>query len=181
VLAGLLLLGLGGLLVGLRQPSTRWAIDRHAVRARYLLGIPLGYHAAQFCRNLGMLLEGGLPLNRALELAGQAVANRYLRDALAPVTQRVRQGRSLRNALEEAAILPRITIEFVAVGEETGRLAPMLNEAAAILDREVQIRLDRLSALLLPVLTIVLGLVVAAIMAGVVSGIFAANDLALAP
>ncbi|MEQ1867262.1 MAG: type II secretion system F family protein, partial [Micropepsaceae bacterium] len=62
---------------------------------------------------------------------------------------------------------------------ETGRLAPMLNEAADILDRDVQTNLDRLSALLLPAVTIVLGLVVAGIMSGVVSGILAANELAL--
>jgi type II secretory pathway component PulF len=39
--------------------------------------------------------------------------------------------------------------------------------------------MDRLSALLLPAVTIVLGAIVAAIMAGVVTGILAANDLAL--
>lgn len=55
----------------------------------------------------------------------------------------------------------------------------MLDQAADILDREVQTRLDRLSALLLPAVTIVLGLLVAAIMSGVVSGIMAANELAL--
>jgi general secretion pathway protein F len=70
-------------------------------------------------------------------------------------------------------------LEFVSVGEETGRLGSMLNEAADILDRDVQTKLDRLSALLLPAVTIVLGIIVAGIMSGVVSGILAANDLAL--
>jgi general secretion pathway protein F len=55
----------------------------------------------------------------------------------------------------------------------------MLNEAADILDNDVRTKLDRLSALLLPVVTIVLGAIVAAIMTGVVSGILSANDLAL--
>lgn len=180
-MALLLVLALAALLQALRQPAARTALDRHVVHARYLLGIPLDYHAAQFCRNLAMLLDGGLPLNRALELAGQAVANRHIGDKMAPVVALVRQGRSLRASLEDAAVMPRIALEFVAVGEETGRLAPMLDEAARILDRDVQVRLDRLTALLLPVVTIVLGLVVAAIMGGVVSGIFAANDLAIGP
>ena len=98
---------------------------------------------------------------------------------LGKLTENVRQGRTLKAALEGADVFPRIVVEFAAVGEETGKLGAMLNEAADVLDRDVQTQLDRLSALLLPIVTIVLGLVVAAIMAGVVSGIMAANDLAL--
>jgi type II secretory pathway component PulF len=55
----------------------------------------------------------------------------------------------------------------------------MLNEAADVLDRDVQVQLDRLSALLLPAVTIALGLIVAIIMTGVVAGVLAANDLAV--
>ena len=170
------------LIVGLyatRQPETQMRIDRFATRTRLLLEIPQNYAAAQFCRNLGMLLDGGLPLNRALESAEAAIANRHVRREAAKVSDGVRQGRSLRAALESAAVFPRLTVVFAAVGEETGRLGAMLNEAAEILDNDVRTKLDRLSALLLPVVTIVLGAIVAAIMTGVVSGILSANDLAL--
>jgi len=165
----------------LRQPSAQLALDRHALKARYMLGIPLHYQTAQFFRNLAMLVDGGMPLNRALELAQQAMSNRFLRQSLDAVIQQVRQGRTLRSALEQVGLFPRLAVEFVAVGEETGRLAPMLQEAADMFERDVQTRIDRLSALLLPAITILLGLVVAAIMTGVVSGIFAANDLAIGP
>jgi len=171
--------GLAGVLYALRQPSVQLALDRRAISSKFLFHIPQHYQAAQYCRNLSMLVEGGMPLNRALETAQDAVTNRWIRHCLTAVIDRVRHGRSLRGALEEAAVFPRITLEFVAVGEETGRLGPMLNEAADILDRDVQVKLDRMSALLLPLVTIVLGLVVAGIMTGVVSGILAANDLAL--
>jgi general secretion pathway protein F len=126
-----------------------------------------------------MLLDGGLPLNRALEAANAAVTNGYLRVKLDGVVEDVRQGRSLRAAIESAGALPRLTLEFVAVGEETGKLSLMLSEAADVFDRDVQTQVDRLSALLLPIVTIALGALVAAIMSGVVSGILAANDLAV--
>lgn len=180
-LAVVLLAGLVASLYLLRQPATQLALDRHAIKARYLLGIPLHYQTAQFFRNLAMLVDGGMPLNRALELAQQALSNRFMRQALDAVINDVRQGRTLRTALEQAGLFPRLAVEFVAVGEETGRLAPMLQEAADMFERDVQTRIDRLSALLLPMMTIFLGLVVAAIMTGVVSGIFAANDLAIGP
>lgn len=168
-----------GLLYLIRQPWAQLAVDRHVLSARYLLKLPLHYQGAQFCRNLAMLVDGGMPLNRALEIAQEAVSNQFVKNRLGAVIARVKHGRSLKNALEEANAFPRIAVEFVAVGEETGRLGPMLSEAAEILDRDVQIKLDRLSSLLLPVVTIILGLIVAGIMSGVVSGILAANDLAV--
>lgn len=175
----LLVLGLVALLYAARQPAVRVAFERWSFRSRLLFDIPRRIHAAQFARNTGMLITGGMALNRALETAQGAVANVHLRQRLSGTIELVRQGKSLKAALEASDALPRILIEFAGVGEETGRLAPMLDQAADILDREVQTNLDRLSALLLPAVTIVLGLVVAAIMSGVVSGIMAANELAL--
>ena len=179
----LLAIGFAGLLATLlyavRQPWAQVALDQHVLQARYLLKIPQHYQAAQFCRNLSMLIDGGMPLNRALETAQDAVSNSFVRHRLSQVIGKVKHGRTLKSAIEEAGVFPRIVIEFVAVGEETGRPGPMLHEAAEILDRDVQVKLDRLSALLLPAVTIVLGLVVAGIMSGVVSGILAANDLAM--
>jgi general secretion pathway protein F len=172
-------LGLAGALYALRRSDVRLALDRFWATSRVTLDLPRRYEAAQFCRNLAMLIEGGMPLNRALEAAEGAIANRHVRAAMGKLVEDVRQGRTLKAALETANVFPRIVVEFAAVGEETGRLGPMLNEAADVLDRDVQTLLDRMSAMLLPAVTIVLGVVVAAIMSGVVSGILAANDLAL--
>lgn len=166
-------------LYALRQPEAQIALDRFATNSRLTLDLPRRYQAAQFCRNLGMLIDGGMPLNRALEAAEAAMSNRHMRARMGKVLDDVRQGRTLKAALETANVFPRLTIEFAAVGEETGKLGAMLNEAADVLDRDVQTQLDRLSSLLLPAVTIVLGIVVAAIMSGVVSGILAANDMAL--
>ncbi|MCE9521367.1 MAG: type II secretion system F family protein [Alphaproteobacteria bacterium] len=166
-------------LYALRQPGVQFAIDRWATGSRLLLNLPRHYQAAQFCRNLAMLLDGGLPLNRALDAAQAAITNGYIRQRLSKVVETVKHGRTLKAALEASDVFPRVTVEFAAVGEETGRLGPMLGEAADILDRDVQTKLDRMSALLLPAVTIFLGIVVAIIMSGVVSGILAANDMAL--
>jgi general secretion pathway protein F len=178
------MIGLGvaaaaGLAYAARRPEVRVAFDRWSLRSRLLFNIPMRLHAAQFARNVAMVLGGGMPLNRALETVQGAVGNIHLKQQLSGAIELVRQGKSLKAALQATGALPPIVIEFAALGEETGRLAPMLEEAAGVLDREVQTALDRLSALLLPAVTIVLGLVVAAIMSGVVSGIMAANELAL--
>jgi len=176
-IAAVATLGFG--LYTVRQPAMQVAIERWSFRSRLLFDIPRQVHTAQFGRNVGMLLAGGMPLNRALEIAQSAVGNVHLKQQLSGAIELVRQGKPLKTAFEASGALPRILIEFAGVGEETGRLAPMLDQAADILERDVQTKLDRVSALLLPAVTIVLGLLVAAIMSGVVSGIMAANELAL--
>jgi general secretion pathway protein F len=176
----LLLLGAGlfAFVRSLRKPAFRLAVDRYVVRSRLTLELPLQYEAARFCRSLQVLLNGGLPLDRALVVAANTIKNRWLRERTLAVHAIVIGGQRLRTALTEIKVLPLIVAEFAAVGEETGRLSFMMDEAAKVLDQNVETRLDRLVALALPVATLVMGLLVAGIMMGIVSGILAVNDLA---
>ena len=159
-------------------PAQRMQIDKYLMASRLLLRLPNRYEAARYCRNLQTLLGGGLPLDRALAAAHDGTTNTWFRARMAEVRDSVAEGRPLRKAFAQSSALPTIAIEFSAVGEETGRLGPMLGEAADILDQEVESRLDRLTALVLPIATLVMGGLVAVIMVGIVSGVLAVNDLA---
>ncbi len=177
----LLLMGLAAAVAvvsAFRRQDTRLAIDRFALRSRLTIGLPGKYEAARFTRNLQTLLDGGLSLERALAAARDGSANSWFRTRIAQVQARVSEGERLRNALADADVLPPLVIEFAAVGEETGRLGAMMGEVAAIMDHEVETRLERLTSLIAPFATLLLGGLVAAIMAGVVSGILAVNELA---
>ena len=162
----------------LRAPSTRLIVDRWLLTSKLTLGVPARYEAARFCRNLQTLLEGGLSLESALMLASGGSSNRWLDRALREVQQDVADGQHLRAALAKSAVFPPLVVEFAAVGEETGRIGPMMGEVAQILDGEVETRLERLSALIVPGITLLLGALVAGIMASVVSGILAVNEIA---
>jgi general secretion pathway protein F len=162
----------------LRREDSRLAIDRILLRSKLTLGLPRMYEAARFTRNLQTLLDGGLSLERALAVTRDGSSNSWFRVRLTQVQLRVSEGERLKNALTEAAIFPPLVIEFAAVGEESGRLGPMMGEVAAIMDHDVETQLERLTSLIAPLATLVLGGLVAAIMAGVVSGILAVNELA---
>ncbi len=163
----------------LRRESVRLVIDRLLITSPVLLSVPTEYEAARFCRNLQTLLTGGLALDRALGAARSASANRWFKVRMGQVQELVEDGSALRAAFGKVSILPAMITEFAAVGEETGRLAEMLGQGADILERDVETRLDRLMALVLPVATLTMGLVVAGVMAAVVSGLLAVNDLAV--
>jgi general secretion pathway protein F len=162
-----------------RRDAVRLAIDRFLISSPMLLGVYSEYEAARFCRNLETLLGGGLPLDRALRAARAAASNRWFKERLLSVQELVEGGSALRVAFARSSVLPPMITEFAAVGEETGKLAAMLGEGADILERDVETRLDRLTALVLPVATLTMGLLVAGVMAAVVSGLLAVNDLAV--
>jgi len=167
----------GGFLYAWRRADTRLAIDRLILSSRLTLDLPARFEAARFCRNLETLLGGGLSLERALAAAREGAGNSWFRSKLAGAQAAVSEGERLRAAFAKTDVLPPLVLEFAGVGEETGRLAAMMGEAAGVLDDEVTTRLDRLTALVLPAGTLVMGGLVAAVMAGIVSGILAVNDL----
>ena len=162
----------------LRRPAARLALDRFFFSSWLFLRVPSEYEAARYCRNLETLLEGGLSLDRALTAARSASGNRWFREQIGQVQDAVEAGARLKTAFAATHALPDIIVEFAAVGEETGQIAVMMREGAELLERDVEIRLDRLTALILPVATLAMGLLVAGVMAGVVSGLLAVNDLA---
>jgi general secretion pathway protein F len=69
-------------------------------------------------------------------------------------------------------------VQLARVGEETGHLEEMLNNAATILDDDSQRMLERLLALLVPLLTVAMGLLVAGLIGSVLIGLLSINELA---
>ena len=179
VLFFLFVIGIMVFVYALKQPRTRLIFDRYILKSRLTLGVPLAFEAALLCRNLQTVLDGGLPLERALGATRDGIANRWLRNQITAVQSSVAEGHRLSQAIiEKAAVLPPLVAEFAAVGEETGRLAAMMREASDLLDHGVQTRLNRLTTLVVPVTTLIMGALVAGLMSGIVSGILAVNDIA---
>ena len=65
--------------------------------------------------------------------------------------------------LHETGVFPDLGVHMVMVGEETGRLPEMLTQVADVFDREVQLAVKRMLALMEPVLILGLGLIIGGI------------------
>ena len=82
------------------------------------------------------------------------------------------------DALKVCGIFEPLAINLIKVGEETGRLGPMMLELARIFNRDVENGIKRGLTLLEPVLILVLGLTIAVIIVSIMLGILSVNDLA---
>ncbi|MEE8284629.1 MAG: type II secretion system F family protein [Alphaproteobacteria bacterium] len=134
---------------------------------------------ARFARMLGTLLANGVGVLSAMALAREVTGNEVLNRALAEVAVAVREGGGLARPLAKANVFPRLAVDLISVGEESGHLEEMLLKAADIYDSEVKRAIDRAVALLVPLLTIGLGALIAAIIGSVLVAILSVNELAL--
>lgn len=145
----------------LRTPAGRMAVDRSRVRAPLLGDLTKRISAAFFAKTLGTLLNNGVPLVAALKVVTTAVPNRYMAKALEGVQTEVEKGQPLSSLLKKVGMLPELFLQMVAIGEETGHLGEMLLAAAESLESDARAAVQRLMALLEPVLILAMSLVVA--------------------
>jgi general secretion pathway protein F len=120
-----------------------------------------------------------VPLISALHIATQTVGNDILRNALQGIPGKVKGGGKMVDALKSSGVFEPLAINLIKVGEETGRMGPMLLELARIFNADVETGIKRGLTLLEPLLIIVLGLMIASIIVSILLGILSVNDLAV--
>jgi general secretion pathway protein F len=108
---------------------------------------------------LGMLLEGGIPVARAMQLS-EAVLTGTKVQALQLARQAIGQGQSLSTALEQHALSTPVALRLLRVGEQTGQLGSMLSRTAAFYDNETTRWIERFTKAFEPILMAAIGIVI---------------------
>jgi general secretion pathway protein F len=162
----------------LREPALRLRLDRLALRLPVVGPLIAGIETARLTRTLGSLLSSGVELLSALRIARDTLSNRVIAAAVDAAIVSVERGGGLSDPLERANVLPARTVQLLRVGEESARLAEMAQRIADDAGLHTRHRLDRLMALLTPVLMIVLGTMVGGTVVTLLSAVFSVNDLA---
>jgi general secretion pathway protein F len=143
-----------------------------------VLGPLLGAHeTARFSRSLGSLLRNGVPVLQSLEIGRDTLSNRAMKNAVVTAATSLKEGGDLSATLQNAAVFPTLAIQMIKVGEESGNLDRMMLRVAKVYDGEVAIKVQRLLAMLEPLLIISLGIIIAGIIMSILVGIISINDL----
>jgi len=141
--------------------------------------IIMNKETANISRTLGTLLGNGVSILSALIIVRETVDNLVLAAAIADAEEQLKQGKHLSNALLEKALFPKMAMQMIKMGEETGRLEEMLLRVATIYDKQLRVAIQRLLAFLEPALIITLGLMIAGIIVSILLAILSVNDLAI--
>ena len=171
-LVALLAATAAGLFVWSRTEEGGTAVDRFKFRFPVIGDTLLKFQVAQFSRTLATLLTGGTPLVAGLQTATEAITSKLLQSTVAQATQMVREGESLHAALASQAVMPKMAVDMIEVGESSGAISPMLNSVAEFYEEEVNLRLSAMVAVIEPALLIIMGLFVAFILISLYLPIF---------
>ena len=114
----------------------------------------------QFLETLSNLIGNGLPLLRALELTRDATVNLHLKDLVSEAIEYVREGASLSRTLKRVGFFPPLLTDMIIVGEQTGDLPLALDRAASRYDKELQKKIDKVMALIQPLIIVIMAVIV---------------------
>jgi type II secretory pathway component PulF len=129
---------------------------------------------AQFSQTLANLLTNGVTLLQAMQLVTQATPNSYYRLRLEKASLQISEGYSLSRALRQVGGFSDMFLDLVAVGEQTGDLAKALDKAGARFEKEMDRKIQRITALIQPVIIVVIALVVGVVVYSIITSIFGA-------
>jgi general secretion pathway protein F len=156
------LAGLAALFIGARRMLQSGARARWIEAAPFIGPTIRLFHHTQLYRTSGMLVKGGIPARRALQLAASMLGDDD-RNRLARAVTLIQEGRSLSSALQEVRIADPAAASMLTVAERTGALGEILERIAAFHESRLQRSVELTSRLFEPLLMIVIGLVIGAI------------------
>jgi general secretion pathway protein F len=133
---------------------------------------------ARFARTLGTMLKSGVPLLQSLEIVKAVLTNTVMSSALVGVQKDVSEGKGLATPLERSGVFPALSLQMVAVGEDTGRLDDMLLIVSDHYDQDVSNLVARLMNLMEPAMLLIMGLVAGFIVISMLSAVFSVNEMA---
>lgn len=135
--------------------------------------------SGRLARTLATLLKSGVPLLDAVRISGSALSNARFTAALQSAEAAIKEGAPLSEPLARSGLFSDLILRLTSIGEKTGQLDVMLARAATIYETAFQRQLQRLTALITPVFTVLIGSIVGGLILTVMSAIGAINDLAL--
>jgi general secretion pathway protein F len=127
---------------------------------------------ARLARTLGTLLRNGVPLLSALGIARNVLDNRVLAADVDAAGEEVKNGVGLSMALGKGKRFPRLALQMIQVGEESGALDTMLLKTADTFEQETSLALDRMLAALVPVVTMLMAGIVGVVILAVLTPIY---------
>ncbi|MFT6330012.1 MAG: general secretion pathway protein F [Bermanella sp.] len=158
-------------------PRIRLKYDKKLLRMPFVGRLTRSTNTARFARTLSILTASAVPLLESMRIAGNVLENLHLKGAVKEAASKVKEGSSLRNALDHAKIFPPMMMHMIASGERSGELQQMLARAADNQDREFESTVSISLKIFEPVLIVVMAGVVLFIVMAILMPILALNSL----
>ncbi|WP_456398939.1 type II secretion system F family protein [Mesoaciditoga sp.] len=116
--------------------------------------------ASSFSKTLATLISSGVSIMDAVKMAANSTSDHALIKTVPQMVDTLRNGGTLKEAMQKSKYFPQLLVEMVGTGEETGRVDEMLNKVADFYDEEVSVKLKQIVSMVEPAMIGFIGIAV---------------------
>ena len=150
-----------------KTPAGRLSVDRFLLKVPMLGKVLREVAVARFTRTLGTLVSAGLPALTALEVTRGTLGNRAMEQVIDKVCEQVSSGKTISEPMEKSGYFPSLLTQIIGLGERSGRLPQMLNQAANVFEDRTEASLKAFTAVFPVLMVLFAACIIGFVMAGV--------------
>ncbi len=152
-------------------------IDSVVLRIPVINKLAVKIELSRFSRTMASLLAGGVPIMRCFEISEQIMGSAILKGVVEETRIGIRNGKQIVTTLSKSQYIPRIMIQMIEIGEESGNLPEMFEKVADYNDKELEEIIETVVALIEPAIIVVLGGIIGVIVLSIYLPILSVSEL----
>lgn len=129
-------------------------------------------YITRFAENMSSLLNGGIPIVKALTIVSDVAGNLVFREVILHSAEEVKTGGAMSTVFLHSPVIPPIVSQMIKIGEESGSVAKVLDGVASFYRSEVENITRNMTSLIEPILIVVLGIGVGIMVVGILMPIY---------
>ncbi len=151
--------------------------DRKMLKLPLIGGIINVMEIGRFTKTLAVLIKNNVHLISTVNIASKVLENKELKLSLVNINADLKGGKKLSKALSKSSYMPRIVLQMLEIGEESGNMGEMLGDVAEQLEKDMKLKIKRLLALFEPACILFLAVVVLTVVISIFLAIMEMNNI----
>jgi type IV pilus assembly protein PilC len=176
----IVLIGLVVAIVGIRflfrMPAFKYEYDRILLQMPIIGKLNRTIYSARCARTFASLYLSGVQALDMIEITGKVLGNSFLVKRFDEVITSVSRGEFISKAIAETKSFDPMLSSMLYIGEESGSLGDILLKTADYFDGESETALQRMIALIEPLMLVIMGVIIAFIVISIMQPIFTMYD-----
>jgi len=153
--------------------------DKHKLKIPLVGNIIYRATLARFTRLFAISMAAGVPLIVALQVVSKTLDNRYMEERLQGMQTGIERGETITRTAMATGMFDGLVMQMMSVGEDTGAIDSLMAEVASFYEAEVENDIDKLSAAIEPILTVMIAGIVLVLAWGVFLPLWNLSDVAI--
>ncbi|MDP1609802.1 MAG: type II secretion system F family protein [Sulfuritalea sp.] len=152
--------------------AARYRFDDVKLRLPYIGNILRKIILSRFASVFAMMYSSGITILDSIKATEEVVGNLVIKEGLEKVGELIAEGQNVTVAFQNAGIFPPLVLRMLRVGENTGALDTALTNVSYFYNRDVRESIEKVQAMIEPVMTVTIGLILGWIMMAVLGPIY---------